>query len=43
VREAIEALESAGDESLIPELEPFLEHDDEGVRDGARETIKYLE
>ena len=43
VLEAIDALEFAGDESIIPNLEPFLDHPDPEVREAAEEAIEFLE
>ena len=43
VLEAIDALEFAGDETVIPRLEPFLESPDAEVREAAAEAIEFLE
>jgi len=40
---ALEALEDAGDASLIGRLAPLEEHPDPAVRAAAREAIEYLE
>ena len=40
---AIEAIENDGDESLVPEIEPLLDHRDSMVRDAAWEAIDALE
>jgi hypothetical protein len=39
---AIEALELAGDDSVVPELEPLFDHPDSAVRDAAREAADFL-
>jgi HEAT repeat protein len=43
VIQAIESLEFAGDESLIPELEQLLDSRDREVRKAAEEAIEFLE
>ncbi|MGH0038219.1 MAG: HEAT repeat domain-containing protein [Myxococcota bacterium] len=43
VLEAIDALEFAGDESVIPSLEPLLDSPDAEVREAAEEAIEFLE
>ena len=40
---ALDALEFAGDETLVPDLEPLLEHPDERVREAAAEAIDFLQ
>jgi HEAT repeat protein len=39
----LEALESTADETLIPLLEPYLEHRDPTVREAVEAAIEYLE
>ena len=41
--EIIEALSFAGDETLAPRIEPFLESPHEQVREAAAEAIEFLE
>ncbi len=43
VLNAIEALEFGGDESLIPQLQPLLQHPDPEVRERTQEAIDFLE
>ena len=43
VLEAIDALEFAGDESVIPSLEPLLDSSDPEIREAAEEAIEFLE
>jgi HEAT repeat protein len=43
VLEAIDALEFAGDESIIPSLEPLLDSPDPEIREAASEAIEFLE
>ena len=43
VVEVIDALEFAGDASIVPQLRPLLEHHDPRVRDIAAEAIAFLE
>jgi len=40
---ALEALEMVGDESIVPELEPALDHPDAAVRERAKEAEEFLE
>jgi hypothetical protein len=40
---ALKALESAGDESMLGQIEPFAAHPDPGVREAASETIETLQ
>ncbi|MGH0037508.1 MAG: HEAT repeat domain-containing protein [Myxococcota bacterium] len=42
VRAAIESLEFAGDESVIAQLEPLLDHPDPDVRHDAEDAIEFL-
>jgi HEAT repeat protein len=39
----LESLEINGDESIVPEIEPLLEHPDQGVREAAAIAIEMLE
>lgn len=39
----LEALETTADETLIPHLEPYLEHRDPTVREAVESAIEYLE
>ena len=39
----LESLELNGDESIVPEIEPLLEHPDEDVREAAAIAIEMLE
>jgi len=43
VKNAIEQLEFGGDDSLIPDLEPLLQHPDPEVREQAQDAIDFLE
>jgi hypothetical protein len=40
---ALESLEMVGDESIVPDLAPALEHSDPAVRERAREAAEFLE
>jgi hypothetical protein len=40
---ALESLEMVGDESILPDLAPALEHSDPAVRERAREAAEFLE
>ncbi len=42
VLEAIESLELAGDASVVPDLEPLLEHPDAEIRGAAEEALDFL-
>ena len=43
VLRAIEELELEGDESVVPDLEPLLDHRDAAIREAAREAVESLE
>ena len=42
VLQAIESLEFAGDESVIPALSPLLDDSDRAIREAAAEAIEFL-
>jgi HEAT repeat protein len=41
--EALDSLLFVGDETIIPSIEPLLDHPEEIVRETARDTIDFLE